>query len=38
MLSNWIFLGLMEKEDESAAVLTSGVFATRDHVDSPKVF
>ena len=38
MISNWTFLGLIEKWDESAAVLISGVFVTSETVDSPKVF
>ena len=38
MFSNSICLGLIENEDESAAVLISGVFVTGEHADSPKVF
>ena len=35
--SNSIFLSLMEYYDESAAVLISAVFLTREHFDSPNV-
>ena len=38
MFSNSICLGLMENYDESAAVVISAVFVTREHVYSPKVF
>ena len=38
MFSNSVCLGLMENSDESAAVMISAVFVTREHVDSPKVF
>ena len=38
MFPNSICLGLMEKCNESAAVLSRAVFLTREHVDSRKVF
>ena len=38
MFSNLICLGLMENSGESAAVLISEVFVTREHVASPEVF
>ena len=38
MFSNSFFRGLMENYDESAAVLISPVFVSREHIESPKVF
>ena len=38
MFSNSICHGLMENSDESAAVLISAVFVTREHDDSPQLF
>ena len=38
MFFNSICLGLMENENESAAVLISVVFVTGEHADSSKVF
>ena len=38
MFSNLICPSLMESYGESAAVVVSAVFATREHVDSAKVF
>ena len=38
MFSNSIWLGLMERSDESSAVQISAVIVTREHVDFPRVF
>ena len=38
MFPNSNFCGLMENYDESAGVLFSPVFFSREHIDSPKVF
>ena len=38
MFCNSVSLGIMENYDESAAMLISAVFLTREDVDSPKVF
>ena len=37
IFSDWRFFGLTKKLDESAAVLISAVFFTREHVHSPQV-
>ena len=38
MFSNSISIGIIKNYGQSAAVLISAVFLTREHVDSPKVF
>ena len=35
---NSISLGLIENQDERAAMLISAVFVTREHINSRKVF